>query len=136
MRQSSSATRSSGNMGIPQDKFIIKPEVAEALRNGQPVVALESTIITHGMEYPVNRDTALAVEQIVRDNGAVPATIAILNGVIKVGLTNEDIEMLSSEGKKNSRKCSRRDLAFVLARKMNGSTTVAGTMYLAHKAGI
>lgn len=72
----------------------------------------------------------------MRDNGAVPATIAILNGVIKVGLTNEDIEMLSSEGKKNSRKCSRRDLAFVLARKMNGSTTVAGTMYLAHKAGI
>ena len=124
------------NSGIAPEKFIIKPEVAEALRLGQPVVALESTIITHGMEYPVNRDTALAVEQIVRENGAIPATIAILEGVIKVGLTGEDIERLSSEGRKNSRKCSRRDLAYVLARKMNGSTTVAGTMYLANMAGI
>lgn len=112
------------------------PEVRRALDQGHPVVALESTIITHGMEYPVNRDTALAVEQIVRDNGAIPATIAILNGVIKVGLTNEDIEMLSQEGRHNSRKCSRRDLAFVIARKMNGSTTVAGTMYIANMAGI
>ena len=84
----------------------------------------------------MNRDTALGVEQIVRDNGAVPATIAIINGVIKVGLTNEEVEMLSKEGKLNARKCSRRDLAYVLARKMNGSTTVAGTMYLANMAGI
>jgi len=75
--------------------MVFTPEVRKALEEGRPVVALESTIITHGMEYPVNRDTALAVEQIVRDNGAVPATIAILNGVIKVGLTTEDIEMLS-----------------------------------------
>lgn len=103
---------------------------------GRPVVALESTIITHGMEYPVNRDTALAVEQIVRNGGAIPATIAIINGVVKIGLTNEDIEKLASEGRKNSRKCSRRDLAFVMAKKMNGSTTVAGTMYLAQLAGI
>lgn len=88
------------------------------------------------MEYPINRDTALSVEKIVRDFGAIPATIAIIRGVIKVGLTHEDIEMLSTEGKKNSRKCSRRDLAYVLARKMNGSTTVAGTMYLASMAGI
>jgi pseudouridine-5'-phosphate glycosidase len=88
------------------------------------------------MEYPVNRDTALAVENIVRDNGAIPATIAIIAGVIKVGLTGDDIELLSKEGRHNSRKCSRRDLAFVLARKMNGSTTVAGTMYLANLAGI
>ena len=102
----------------------------------RPVVALESTIITHGMEYPINRDTALAVEKIVRDYGATPATIAIIKGVIKIGLSNEDLEMLSSEGKKNSRKCSRRDLAYVMARKMNGSTTVAGTMYLASLAGI
>ena len=121
---------------IPSSLFIIKPEVRDALANNRPVVALESTIITHGMEYPVNRDTALAVEKIVRDLGAIPATIAIIEGVIKVGLTSEDIEMLSTEGKKNSRKCSRRDLAFVLANKMNGSTTVAGTMYLANLAGI
>lgn len=76
--------------------------------NGQPVVALESTIITHGMEYPMNRDTALAVEQIVRENGAIPATIAIVKGVVKIGLESEDIELLSSEGRHNSRKCSRR----------------------------
>ena len=81
----------------------------------KPIVALESTIITHGMEYPVNRDTAVAVEQIVRDLGAVPATIAIINGVVKIGLTLDEIEMLSTEGKKNSRKCSRRDLAYVLS---------------------
>jgi pseudouridine-5'-phosphate glycosidase len=130
--QSSSIVEST----IPSSLFIIKPEVRDALANNRPVVALESTIITHGMEYPVNRDTALAVEKIVRDLGAIPATIAIIEGVIKVGLTSEDIEMLSTEGKKNSRKCSRRDLAFVLANKMNGSTTVAGTMYLANLAGI
>jgi pseudouridine-5'-phosphate glycosidase len=130
--QSSSIVEST----IPSSLFIIKPEVKDALANNRPVVALESTIITHGMEYPVNRDTALAVEKIVRDLGAIPATIAIIEGVIKVGLTSEDIEMLSTEGKKNSRKCSRRDLAFVLANKMNGSTTVAGTMYLANLAGI
>ena len=88
------------------------------------------------MDYPQNRDTALAVEQIVRNNGAVPATIAIINGVIKIGLTSDEIEMLSKEGRHSSRKCSRRDLAFVLARKMHGSTTVAGTMFLANKAGI
>lgn len=75
------------------------------------MVALESTIITHGMEYPVNRDTALAVEEIVRKNGAIPATIAIINGVVKVGLDHADIEYLSKEGKANSRKCSRRYVA-------------------------
>ena len=81
--------------GIAADKMIIHPEVKQALDTGRPVVALESTIITHGMEYPVNRDTALAVEQIVRDNGAIPATIAILSGVIKVGLSREELEYLS-----------------------------------------
>jgi pseudouridine-5'-phosphate glycosidase len=116
--------------------FVIKQEVADALAQGRPVVALESTIITHGMEYPVNRDTALAVEQIVRDQGAVPATIAIIRGQINIGLTVEDIEMLSKEGPLNARKCSRRDLAYVAANKMNGSTTVAGTMHLAYLAGI
>ena len=88
------------------------------------------------MEYPANRDLALAVEKIVRDGGAIPATIAIIKGIVKVGLTQEDIELLSQEGRNNSRKCSRRDLAYVMARKMNGSTTVAGTMYLANLAGI
>lgn len=84
---------------IPADKFIVHPEVRQALDSGKAVVALESTIITHGMEYPVNRDTALAVEAIVRENGAVPATIAILNGVIKVGLSQADIEKLATEGR-------------------------------------
>lgn len=121
---------------IPASKLVIKPEVKQALQAGLPIVALESTIITHGMEYPVNRDTALAVESIVRENGAIPATIAIMNGVIKIGLSEADIEFLSKEGKQNARKCSRRDLAYVLARKMNGSTTVAGTMFLANMAGI
>ena len=86
----------------------MKDEVREALSKGHPVVALESTIITHGMEYPVNRDTAVAVEQIVRKNGAIPATIAIINGVINIGLELSEIEYLSKEGKSNSRKCSRR----------------------------
>jgi len=86
----------------------VKDEVKQAIIRGQPVVALESTIITHGMEYPMNRDTAVAVEDIVRNNGAVPATIAIINGVVKIGLENEDIELLSKEGHHNSRKCSRR----------------------------
>jgi len=87
------------------------------------------------MDYPLNRDTALALEKIVRDYGAIPATIAIIKGVIKIGLSSEDLELLSSDSK-NSRKCSRRDLAYVMAKKINGSTTVAGTMYLAHLAGI
>lgn len=86
----------------------MKEEVQRALARNHPVVALESTIITHGMEYPMNRDTALAVEAIVRENGAIPATIAIINGVVKIGLEAEDIEHLSNEGRHNSRKCSRR----------------------------
>jgi pseudouridine-5'-phosphate glycosidase len=77
----------------------VKEEVRQALLRGQPVVALESTIITHGMEYPVNRDTAVAVEEIVRENGAIPATIAIINGVIKIGLELQEIEYLSKDGK-------------------------------------
>jgi pseudouridylate synthase len=82
--------------------------VRHAILRNQPVVALESTIITHGMEYPVNRDTAVAVEDIVRQGGAIPATIAIINGVIKIGLEKEDIELLSKDGRHTSRKCSRR----------------------------
>ena len=85
------------------------------------------------MPYPYNRDTALEVEQIIRDEGGIPATIAIVSGVIRIGLTHDEIEYLSSdEGRATARKCSRRDFAYVISRKMNGSTTVAGTMYCAN----
>ena len=112
----------------------IKPEVKEALEKGQAVVALESTIIAHGMPYPKNVETALAVEDVIRKNGAVPATIAIIKGVIKVGLTPEEIEYLgTAEG---VLKVSRRDFPYCMARKMDGATTVAGTMMAAAMAGI
>jgi pseudouridine-5'-phosphate glycosidase len=88
------------------------------------------------MEYPMNKETAVALEDIVRANGAVPATIAIIDGVIRIGLTSQELEYLSNEGKASARKCSRRDLAFVISKKMNGSTTVAGTMYCASLVGI
>ena len=112
----------------------IKPEVREALANGKAVVALESTIIAHGMPYPKNVETALAVEDVIRKNGAVPATIAIINGVIKVGLTPEEIEYLGTA--KGVMKVSRRDFPVVMAKKIDGATTVAGTMMAAAMAGI
>jgi len=113
----------------------IKPEVAEALAAGKPVVALESTIISHGMPYPQNVETALAVEQIIRDNGAVPATIAIIGGRLKAGLTPEEIEYFGKKGQAIT-KASRRDLAVICARGMDGATTVTTTMIIAHMAGI
>ena len=113
----------------------IHPEVAEALAQGNPVVALESTIISHGMPYPQNVRTALAVEEVVRQNGAVPATIAILGGRLKAGLTREEIEYLGQQGQKVT-KTSRRDLAVLLAKGMDGATTVATTMMIAAMAGI
>ena len=112
----------------------IKPEVAKALKEGHAVVALESTIISHGMPYPRNVETALAVEEIVRQNGAVPATIAILNGRLKVGLSKEEIETLGSG--KNVIKTSRRDIPFIIANKADGATTVASTMIIAALAGV
>ena len=112
----------------------IKPEVKEALEQGKPVVALESTIIAHGMPYPKNVETALAVEEVIRNNGAVPATIAIIDGVIKVGLTPEEIEYLGTA--KGVMKVSRRDFPVVMAKKLDGATTVAGTMMAASMAGI
>ena len=112
----------------------IKPEVKEALESGKPVVALESTIIAHGMPYPKNVETALKVEEVIRANGAVPATIAIIDGVIKVGLTPEEIEYLGTA--KGVLKVSRRDFPVVMAKKMDGATTVAGTMMAAAMAGI
>ena len=113
----------------------INPEVAEALAAGKPVVALESTIISHGMPYPQNVQTALAVEQIIRDNGAVPATIAIIGGRLKAGLSPEEIEYFGKKGL-GITKASRRDLAVICARGMDGATTVTTTMIIAHMAGI
>ncbi|XP_054689070.1 uncharacterized protein LOC129209141 isoform X2 [Grus americana] len=114
--------------------FRIQPSIQEALMEERPVVALESTIITHGMAYPQNLSMAREVEEIVRTNGAVPATVGILRGQIHVGLTDEELEFLASS--KNVVKVSRRDLPFVLSQGLSGGTTVSGTMIAAHKAGI
>jgi len=117
------------------DKYLdIKPEVLEAINEGRAVVALESTIICHGMPYPRNVETALEVEKIIRENGAIPATIAILDGKIKVGLTEDEIEYLGKT--KNVVKTSRRDIPFVVSKKLDGATTVASTMIIAALAGI
>jgi len=113
----------------------VDPAVADALARGGAVVALESTIISHGMPYPQNVQTALEVEAIVRANGAVPATIAILEGTIRVGLSRDDLELLGKTGLK-ARKVSRRDVAACLADRAVGATTVSATMLIAHMAGI
>ena len=113
----------------------ISPEVAEALNSGKPVVALESTIISHGMPYPRNVETALLVVQTIRENGAVPATIAIIGGRLKAGLSKDEIEYLGKSGRKVA-KTSRRDIAALVARKADGATTVTTTMMIAHMAGI
>ena len=118
------------------NKFLdVKPEVAEAIAAGKPVVALESTIISHGMPYPQNVQTALEVERIIRENGAVPATIAIIGGRLKAGLTAEEIESFGKKGTAIA-KASRRDLAVLCARGEDGATTVTTTMIIAHMAGI
>jgi pseudouridine-5'-phosphate glycosidase len=113
----------------------IAPEVQHALANGQPVVALESTIISHGMPYPQNVQTALQVEAEVRAHGAVPATIAIVNGRLKAGLSGADIEQLGKSGREVL-KVSRRDIPFIVAAGTTGATTVASTMIIAAMAGI
>jgi len=121
---------------IMLNKYLdVKPEVAEALAAGKPVVALESTIISHGMPYPQNVETALAVEKIIRDNGAVPATIAVIGGRLKAGLTPEEIAYFGKKGQAIA-KASRRDLAVLCARGEDGATTVTTTMIIAHMAGI
>lgn len=118
------------------DKFLeINPIVKKALEEGKPVVALESTIISHGMPYPKNVATALNVEKLVYDNGCIPATIGIINGKFKIGLTNEDIELLGKQGL-DVPKVSRRDIPYILANKLNGATTVASTMIGASLANI
>ena len=113
----------------------LSPEVADALASGKPVVALESTIISHGMPYPQNVETAYACERLCRENGAVPATCAIIGGKLCAGLTAEEIDYLGREGVKVT-KASRRDLPLLLAKGMDGATTVAATMIVAHMAGI
>jgi pseudouridine-5'-phosphate glycosidase len=110
-------------------------EVQKALDNNQPIVALESTIISHGMPYPANVKTALECEQIVRDNGSVPATIAIINGKLKIGLSHEEIDFLGKQGTK-IHKTSRRDIAYNVANNINGATTVSATMFIAALGGI
>ena len=113
----------------------LSPEVAAAKAAGKPVVALESTIISHGMPYPQNVETALRVEQTIRDNGAVPATIAVIGGRLKAGLTPEEIEYLGKKGR-GVAKASRRDLPVLVARGADGATTVTTTMIIAALAGI
>lgn len=113
----------------------INPDVAAALAAGKPVVALESTIISHGMPWPENAITAKKVEQIIRDKGAVPATIAIIDGRLKAGLTADEIDTLAKAGLSVT-KCSRRDLPYVVSQGQHGATTVAATMIIAEMAGI
>ena len=113
----------------------VAPEVKKAIEEGKPVVALESTIISHGMPYPKNVETALNVEKVIRDNGAIPATIAIIGGRLKAGLSKEEIEYLGKTGQKVT-KVSRRDLPVIVSKKMDGATTVATTMIIAAMAGI
>ena len=118
-----------------KNHLILDPSVLAAIADGKPVVALESTIISHGMPYPKNVETALWVEQKVRDNGAIPATIAVIGGKMKAGLSIDDIELLGKQAL-NVRKVSRRDLPMTLSRGENGATTVASTMIIAAYAGI
>jgi pseudouridine-5'-phosphate glycosidase len=117
-----------------QSFLLFSPEVIAAREAGKPIVALESTIISHGMPYPQNVQTAREVEQVIRDAGAVPATIAIIDGKICVGLSDEQLELLGSSP--DAMKVSRRDLPYVLAQRKLGATTVAATMICAHLAGI
>lgn len=113
----------------------VAPEAAAALRAGKPVVALESTIISHGMPYPQNVETALNVEKLIRDNGAVPATVAVIGGRLKAGLTEAEIDYLGKAGAAVA-KASRRDLPVLVAKGMDGATTVTTTMMIAAMAGI
>lgn len=115
-------------------KFKFNQEVAEALENKKPIVALESTVIAHGLPYPQNLEVARKCENIVRENGAVPATIAVFDGEFCVGLDESQLIRLASE--KDIRKISRRDLPIAVAQKLNCATTVATTMFIAHRAGI
>jgi len=118
----------------PHPMLALSEEVAAGLRDGAALVALESTIISHGMPYPRNVAMALEVEGVIRDAGAVPATIAVLDGVPRIGLSRDELETLASHG--DVAKVSLRDLPYVIARRAHGATTVAATMRLASLAGI
>jgi pseudouridine-5'-phosphate glycosidase len=120
---------------VARDKYFdFSKEVKEALKSGKPVVALESTIISHGMPYPKNLEVAQELENIIREYGVVPATIAIIKGKIKVGLTKSELEFMATS--KEMLKASRRDLAVIAAKGLSGATTVAATMIIAERAGI
>lgn len=136
--QRRSVTVSSICRGIGSGKLRISEEVTHALKNNLPVVALESTIISHGMPFPRNLEVARKVESVVRSNGAIPATIAIINGNPCVGLSDSDLTILADHKSQglSVMKASRRDIAFAIATKRTAATTVASTMYLAHLAGI
>lgn len=126
----------SGDLQVSRSQaLVVSEEVQAALQNSQPVVALESTIISHGMPYPQNFKTALEVEAVVRANGAVPATVALLAGVPHIGLSESQLHDIAQKGLK-VQKTSRRDLAYVMTRKLDGSTTVSATMLLASRAGV
>ncbi len=122
-------------MNINKEHLVASSEVQNALENGKPVVALESTIISHGMPYPKNVETALEVEKIVRENGAVPATIAIIGGKLKVGLSTDEIEYLGKKGL-DVTKASRRDIPIIVSKGQDGATTVAATMIIANLAKV
>lgn len=122
------------NISVIVYRFTLSSEVKEALQNDQPIVALESTIITHGMPYPANIEMARKTEAIIREKGAVPATIGIIKGNIHVGLSADELEYLATS--KEVTKTSRRDFPYLLANKLDGGTTVSGTMVVAHRAGI
>ncbi|MBL7574877.1 pseudouridine-5'-phosphate glycosidase [Peptoniphilus asaccharolyticus DSM 20463] len=122
------------NKELMKKYMVISEEVQEAMDSGKPIVALESTIISHGMPYPKNLETAKACEEIVRENGCVPATTAIINGKIRVGLTEEELEFMATS--KDIIKCSRRDYAYVVSNGLNGATTVATSIITAALAGI
>lgn len=113
----------------------INPEILKAIENNEPVVALESTIISHGMPYPQNKETALQCQKIIKDLGAHPATIAIINGEMVVGLTDEEIDYLARTGL-DVIKTSRRDIPYIVSQKKTGATTVSATMYIASKVGV
>jgi len=134
MTKDEGLTPSPASGGGPGWGLTIAPEVQAALAAGRAVVALESTVIAHGLPYPTNREVALAMEAIIRGEGAVPATIAVLGGALRVGLTAVEIEHLATSP--NVRKLSRRDIAACLAQLGDGATTVAATMLIAHRAGI
>jgi pseudouridine-5'-phosphate glycosidase len=120
---------------MENNRVILSPEVADAMQKGLPIVAMESTIISHGMPYPQNVETALNCQRICRENGAVPATCAVIGGKLCAGLTDEQIDYLGREGHKVT-KASRRDLPMLAAKGMDGATTVAATMIVAAAAGI